>query len=101
MEEKENKIRSLVRDYKKGKRDIFDSIVSTMQDIDPIETTTSYVWLAIWEWAGSNDCLVPWIGSFKVPQIPLEKVSKCAKEVKLKIPYTSYRDIIKSILEFV
>lgn len=83
------------------KYELLEDITSVIRDLDPIETTTSYIWLSIWEWAGVNKCLVPFVANFSIPKIPSDKVEECAKYVKSHHPTTSYYNIMKSILEFV
>lgn len=101
MEEKLKKLIDKSKTLGYRKYELLEEITRTMKELDPIETTTSYIWLTIWEWAGMNKCLVPFVNNFSIPRIPSDKVEECAKYVKTHNPTTPYWDIMKSILEFI
>lgn len=82
------------------KDDPVEELTRLCRQVDPCEQTITYIWIRIWEVAGKKDWLVPFLKEFKRPLIPKDKIVECATEVKKLIPETSYRDIIKCVMEF-
>lgn len=78
-----------------------DKLTDMCRAADPREATTTDIWIGIWDVAGRNGWLKPWLGMFMHPEIPPAKVVECAVCVKSIIPETPYREIVKNILYFV
>ena len=53
------------------------------------------VYLSIYEWAGINGYLVPWVSVFSEPKIPEKEAEKCIRWVKEKNPTIPIDKIVR------